>query len=112
MNTATTIAIPDAVTRYFEAANRFDADAAAACFATDAMVRDEGQTHVGTSAIRDWVAHTSEKYRPQVSVLGARGEGDQTAVTVRVAGDFPGSPAELGFAFVLRGGRIGELTIG
>ena len=112
MNKDTTAAIPDAVTRYFEAANRFDADAAAACFATDATVRDEGQTHVGTSSIRNWVAHTTEKYQPQTSVIGAREEGDKTAVTARVTGQFPGSPAELGFAFVLRGGRIAELTIG
>ena len=112
MNKDTTPVRADTVARYFDAANRFDAESAVACFAADAIVRDEGQTHVGTSLIRNWIAHTSEKYQPQTTVLHAREEGNQRAVRVRVTGQFPGSPAELQFTFVLRGGKIAELTIG
>jgi hypothetical protein len=113
MNKDTNANLPDAVTRYFDAANRFDAESAAACFATDGTVRDEGQTHVGTSSIRTWVAHTSEKYQPQTTVISApREAGEKTAVRVKVTGQFPGSPAELEFVFVLREGKITELTIG
>jgi hypothetical protein len=112
MNTNTIPALPAAITRYFDAANRFDAESAGACFTPDAVVRDEGQTRVGTSAITDWVAHASEKYQPQAAVIAARGDGDKTTVTARVTGQFPGSPAELTFVFVLRGEKIAELTIG
>jgi ketosteroid isomerase-like protein len=112
MNKDTTPALADAVARYFDAANRFDAESAAACFAPDATVHDEGQTHLGTTAIRNWVAHTGEKYQPQTTVLQSREEGDQRTVRVRVTGQFPGSPAELEFVFVLREGKIAQLTIG
>jgi hypothetical protein len=111
MNTNTNVTLPDAVTRYFDAANRFDADLAAACFTSDAVVHDEGKDHVGTEAIRNWVTHTSEQYQPQVTVLGARENGEKLAVAVRVAGQFPGSPAELGFELSLRDGKIAELGI-
>ena len=111
MNTNTNVTLPDAVTRYFDAANRFDADSAAACFTSDAVVHDEGKDHVGTEAIRSWVAHTSESYQPQVTVLGAQENGDKLSVAARVAGQFPGSPAELGFELSLRDGKIAELGI-
>ena len=111
MNTNTNVTLPDAVARYFDAANRFDADSAAACFTPNAVVHDEGKDHVGTEGIRSWVSHTSENYQPQVTVLSARENGDQLAVTARVAGQFPGSPVELEFNLTLRHGRIAKLAI-
>src|SRR5687768_2945293 len=112
MTNDTTSALPAAISRYFDAANRFDAESAAECFVPDAKVHDEGQIHVGTNSIKNWVSHTSERYQPQVSVIGARNDADKTTVTVRVTGQFPGSPAELEFGFLLRGEMIAELTIG
>ncbi len=103
--------LPEAVTQYFEASNRFDAESAAACFTPEATVRDEGKTHVGTEQIRNWVSHASKEYRPQASVVGARPRGDKLAVTVNVTGQFPGSPIELDFEFSLRGEKIAELTV-
>ena len=111
MNTNTNITLPDAVACYFGAANRFDAESAAACFTPDATVHDEGQDHVGTEAIRSWVSHTGEKYQPQVKVISARENGDKLAVAVRVAGQFPGSPVELEFELSLHHGKIAELRI-
>ncbi len=111
MNTKTEVTLPNAVARYFDATNRFDAESAAACFTPDATVHDEGKTHVGTEAIRDWVAHASEQYQPQATVLSAREDGDKLAVATRVAGQFPGSPVELEFAFSLRDEKIAELAV-
>ena len=103
--------LPQAVTRYFDATNRFDAESAAACFTPDATVRDEGKTHVGTEEIRNWVSHASKEYQPQASVVGAQQKGDQLAVTVSVSGQFPGSPVELDFEFSLRDEKISELSV-
>ena len=110
MKTNTT-ALPEAVTRYFDATNRFDADSAAACFTTEATVRDEGKTHVGTDEIRNWVSHASKEYRPQASVVVAVQKGDVLAVAVSVTGQFPGSPVVLDFEFSLRDEKIAELTV-
>ncbi|PTX92113.1 polyketide cyclase [Verrucomicrobia bacterium LW23] len=107
----TTTTLPEAVHRYFEATNRFDAEAAAACFTPEAIVRDEGKTHVGTDEIRNWVSHSSKEYQPRASVLGAEQKGDVLAVAVSVAGQFPGSPVELDFEFSLRDEKIAELAV-
>ena len=103
--------LPEAVTQYFAASNRFDAESAAACFTPEATVRDEGKTHVGTEQIRNWVSHASTEYQPRASVVGAQQKGDKLAVTVNVAGQFPGSPIELDFEFSLRGEKIAELAV-
>ena len=110
MKTNTTT-LPQAVTRYFEASNRFDAESAAACFTPDATVRDEGKTHVGTEEIRNWVSHASKEYQPQASVVSAQQKGDKVGVTVSVTGQFPGSPVELDFEFSLRDEKIAELSV-
>jgi hypothetical protein len=109
MNTEMTL--PGAIARYFEAANRFDSAAAAACFATDATVHDEAHEHVGRKAIQTWISNSGEKYQPQATALAAAEEDGNLIVTARVSGQFPGSPIELNFAFVLRDGAIAQLKI-
>lgn len=103
--------LPDAVVRYLDASNRFDAASAAACFTPDAVVHDEGQQHVGPEAIRSWVSQTGQKYRPNTTVIRAQEKDAKIAVAVRVTGQFPGSPVELEFEFSLRDGKISELSI-
>ncbi|RYD74173.1 MAG: nuclear transport factor 2 family protein, partial [Verrucomicrobiaceae bacterium] len=65
MNTENTISLPAVVASYFEAANRFDAVAAAACFTPDAMVRDNGREFIGTAAIEGLMSESNE-VQPQV----------------------------------------------
>jgi hypothetical protein len=103
--------LPAPIAAYIAAANAHDAEACAACFATDAVVRDEGRERRGTAEIRAWKAEVSARYRPVVEVLEVAGSDGRTVVTGRVAGDFPGSPIELRFAFTLAGGRIARLEI-
>ena len=107
----TTITLPPAVTRYLEAANRFNALVAADCFTADATVHDENEDRVGRDAIRAWVAVTSRKYRPAFTVMHAAVDGDNVSLSVAVSGQFPGSPVMLDYQLRLRNGKISCLTI-
>lgn len=107
------VEIPPVIAAYWRAANAGDAAAAAACFAAEAVVHDEGRSHRGQPAIQQWVHETTRHYRPQVAPLQARAadrEG-RWEVTARVTGNFPGSPVDLDFAFTLGADRITALEI-
>jgi len=112
MNTirSNTAKLPAVVTRFFDAVNRFDF-AAVDSFTADARVHDENRDHVGTDAIRAWIAETSQKYRPTFEVLRAEGRDSKITLSVRVSGDFPGSPIDLDYDFALRDGKISTLSI-
>jgi hypothetical protein len=104
--------LSDILIRYFKAQNAHDIDAMVACFAPDAVVRDEGQTHAGADAIRAWKIDTSTKYRITATPLESRNEGDRTIVVVKVEGTFPGSPANLTYRFGFSAdGRIGAMEV-
>ena len=106
------VKLPGILDRYFNAQNAHDIDAMVACFAPDAVVRDEGHTHAGAEAIRAWKIDTSTKYRISATPLESRSEGDSTIVVVKVTGAFPGSPANLTYCFGLSaGGRISALEV-
>jgi hypothetical protein len=104
--------LPDILERYFKAQNAHDIAAMVACFAPDAVVRDEGHTRTGADAIRAWKIDTSAKYRITATPLQSRNEDDKTIVVVKVAGIFPGSPANLTYRFGFSAdGRIGALEV-
>ena len=107
-----TVKLPEPVANYFTAANARDADAVAASFTEDAVVRDEGGVHRGRAAIRAWAEDAGRKYRFRAEVLKATESADQTIVTARVSGNFPGSPIDLTHRFKLADGLIAELAIG
>lgn len=104
-------ALPAVVKQYLEAANRFDATAAAGCFTIDASVHDENHDHMGRDSIRAWVAETGRKYRPVFTVMRASARGDEVSLSVAVSGQFPGSPVTLEYHLRLHGGQISALTI-
>ena len=104
--------LPEVLQRYFQAQNDHDIGAMVACFAPDAVVRDEGRDIIGTDAVRAWKKETSEKYRIAAEPLESRVEGDRTIVVVKVSGTFDGSPANLTYRFGFSGdGRIGALEV-
>ncbi|WP_221032599.1 nuclear transport factor 2 family protein [Actomonas aquatica] len=111
MNTNPTHQLPSVVARYFEAANRFDPPAAAACFTPDAVVHDEQQRYVGPAAIERWVCDTSRAHRPQVTVTRVRTANDFVRIEGTVSGDFPGSPVALDYELRLQDGKIAQLDI-
>lgn len=102
---------PRPVARYIAGANAQDIDAVTACFAENAVVRDEGQNRQGIAAIREWAGVVSKKYRPTVEVLHIAATDGRTVLTGRVSGNFPGSPVELRYVFTLAGEKIARLEI-
>jgi hypothetical protein len=107
-----TVELPQPLAHYFTAKNRHDIDGMLVPFASDAKVRDEGETHQGSAAIRDWMEATTRKYRVTVEVAEATVNGDAWRVAGIVSGNFPGSPATLHYLFTLAGERIMRLEIG
>ena len=105
------IDLPAPVAAYF-AADTTGADAVAQCFTDTGVVIDERQEYRGRTAIARWKVEVSAKFRYTVDRLGAHVSGDQTTVTGRVTGDFPGSPVDLQYRFTLEGDKIARLEIG
>jgi ketosteroid isomerase-like protein len=105
------IELPKPIEAYIVGSNAHDADACAACFAEDAIVRDEGREMRGVAAVRDWMNAAIAKYRHTLEVVSSAKTDGGAMVMCRVSGNFPGSPVELRHAFVLSGDKITRLVI-
>ena len=105
------IKLPEAIAGYLTSANAHDAEACTRYFTEDAVVHDEGQERRGITAIRAWKEEVSRKYQPIIDVVDVARSKEKIVMTVKVSGDFQGSPIGLHFAFTLRGGRIARLDI-
>jgi SnoaL-like domain len=105
------IQLPIPIERYVQIANSGTAEAASECFAPEATVYDEGQTHEGVAAIRNWMTSTKKKYGYSIAPLELAERGGQSVLKAKLAGNFPGSPITVNFSFVLAGGKIRSLEI-
>jgi len=105
------VKLPAPVAAYIAAENGDDAAALAHCFAENAVAQDEGHTMKGLATIQRWKTETKQKYRHTVEPLAAIQKDGKTVVTVRLAGESPGSPIELQFVIGLEGDRISSLEI-
>ncbi|QRV22510.1 nuclear transport factor 2 family protein [Marinomonas foliarum] len=105
-----TIVLPKPIANYFKA-DKENGEAIVACFSENAVVKDEGQTHMGLDAIRHWKMSTSSKYTYTVEPQSLRECEEKMIVTGLVAGNFPGSPVNLQYAFTLDGDNITALEI-
>ena len=105
------LTLPPAILAYFRADSTQHSQLAA-CFTESAVVKDEGKTHAGREAILRWKAASSRKYAYTVEPLAVAQDGERTIVTGRVTGNFPGSPADLRYSFVLEADKIARLEIG
>ena len=103
--------LPQPIAAYIAAENGNDPNAMARCFADNAVVQDEGRTIEGLSAIKEWKAETKKKYQHTVEPLTFSQNDGKAIVTCRLAGNFPGSPLNLQFVFVLTAGKITTLEI-
>lgn len=103
--------LPAPVAAYWMAANAGDCATAAAQFAENAVVHDEGRSHRTPSAIAAWIGETTRKYRPVVEPLRSEAAGHVHRIAARVSGNFPGSPLELDYAFTVTNGKIARLEI-
>lgn len=104
--------LPPPIQAYFDADRCDDGAALVAAFAVDAVVKDEGRAHIGRRAIEAWRRAAKRRYQPVVEPVEWTEAHDLHRVRARVAGNFPGSPATLTFAFRLREDRIASLEIG
>lgn len=102
--------LPAPISAYFGADTK-DADAVARCFIEAAIVKDERRIHSGRDAIRQWKIDSSAKFTYAVEPFAIATEGHRTVVTGHVTGNFPGSPVDLRYFFVLDGDKIAELEI-
>ena len=103
--------LPGAIASYIAAENRGDTAVLAQCFAEHAVVRDEGKTIEGLAAIKRWKAETTNKYQHTVEPLASTQANATAIVTCRLTGNFPGSPVELQFVFMLEANKIASLEI-
>jgi len=103
--------LPAVVKRYFEASNRRDAAATAACFATDGVLEDQFGQHVGRAEIEKRIIEINRRFRPAFALLRDQAAEEDVGLVVSVSGDFPGSPVQLDFHFRIRCRKIAALTI-
>jgi hypothetical protein len=103
--------LPAPIAGYFAAENSDDAAALTACFLPDAAVQDEGRRIQGIAAIKAWKRDGKAKYQHKIKIISATENGSETIVRGLVSGNFPGSPIELDFVFVLKDGMIAALEV-
>lgn len=106
----TALILPAPIAAYFAADERSH-EAVVRCFTPQAVVKDEGRTHVGLDAIRAWKAEASSKYSYTSEPFALAQKDGRHVVTSRVAGNFPGSPVVLKYDFLLERGLIASLEI-
>lgn len=106
-----TVTLPKGIEAYFAADRDGGPDAVAAAFSENGVVKDEGRTHEGRGAIRRWKAGTTQKYTYTMEPFFIATENGRTQVTCHVVGDFPGSPVDLRFFFILENDKIAQLEV-
>jgi uncharacterized protein (TIGR02246 family) len=106
-----TIELPKVIAAYFAADKQGDARVIADCFTRDAVVVDEGNLYAGREAIRDWMANASTQFSYTVEPFAVTNADGRTVVASHLVGNFPGSPVDLRYRFVLDGDEIAELEI-
>lgn len=105
------IELPPAIINYFAADKGGNAKAVSECFTDSAVLKDEGHTYNGRDAIERWMSDSSQKYSYTVEPFAIVTKGDRIVVTSHLTGEFPGSPVDLRYMFVLAGEKIAELEI-
>jgi hypothetical protein len=104
--------LPQPVVDYLAAVEAKDPGMFALCFTDDALVHDEGRDHRGLDAIKAWRKETQTKYKYVIEPLDASVSGNAVKLRARLTGDFPGSPVDLDFKFILTNDKIASLEIG
>jgi hypothetical protein len=106
----TALILPEPIAAYF-AADEQNPEAVVRCFTAQAVVKDEGRSHVGLDAIRAWKVKASSEYTYTSEPFALEQKDGRHLVTSRVAGNFPGSPVDLRYDFRLERGLIASLEI-
>jgi ketosteroid isomerase-like protein len=105
------ITLPPTIASFIAASNARDLDTAVACFAADAVVEDEGETHRGLGEVRAWKQATEDRFRYTIDPTGIDEREGRVIVSATLTGNFPGSPVELEYEFTLADDVIESLRI-
>lgn len=104
------LSLPKPIAAYFSA-EKAGVEAVGQCFTENAIVKDEGRTHKGRAAIKQWKADATEKYQYTSEPFACEEKDGKVIVTSKLTGNFPGSPVDLRFFFELDGDKIAALEI-
>jgi len=106
-------ALPTPVATYFAYAAGDEAGQAAELFLADSTVTDDGHTHRGHDAIRNWLNRSTNEYTFTTTAVRAEQDGTATVVTNHLEGNFPGCEVDLRYRFELdqQETRIQDLVI-
>lgn len=105
-------ALPETIKTYLTAHAAREGGRVLSAFATDAVVTDEGQDHVGRDAIEAWLTDSASEYTYTTEFVGATTVDEATIDVVQhLEGNFPGGVADLHFRFSLDGALISRLVI-
>ena len=105
------ISLPQIIQSYIDASNAHDVKSILACFADDAVIRDENTTRRGKIDIEHWAGETIDKYKFHLKLIDAEQRASDIVVSVEVSGIFAGSPVTLDYHFVLAKEKILSLFI-
>ena len=106
-----TFTLPPLLTAMVAAHNAHDSAAFIACFADDAVVRDEGKIHLGKAAIQSWFEDVARRYQAVFDVTDLALHDGEPVLTGNVSGTFEGSPIQLRYYTALDEGKIVALKI-
>ena len=104
------LSLPKPIAAYF-AADSGDGEVVSQCFTENAIVKDEGHTHKGRAAIKEWKTNASAKYQYTSEPFACEENDGMITITSHLVGNFPGSPVDLQFIFKLEGDKIVSLEI-
>lgn len=105
-------ALPAPVIAYLDARDENRLADAAAVFAPDAIVFDDGRTYEGIEAITAWIETSSNEYTYASTRTGQQvADENHALVQIRLDGNFPGSTVTLRYQVEIQGGLITRLAI-
>lgn len=99
------------ISDYFNISNGVGSVPIQDCFASDAVVLDEGGTYQGLVAIESWLQEARQKYQFSAKPISSAKNEQYEIVVAEVSGNFPGSPIRLNYAFILNEIKIQSLEI-
>jgi hypothetical protein len=109
--TMPTTDLPPAVNTYLRTPKDKVGSILGQMFTGDAVVHDEGRTHIGIDAIRTWNDSVAAAFTFTRTVVSAALRDNTAIVQAKLEGDFPGSPVELPHHFSVTDNKICALTI-
>lgn len=103
--------LPPVIEVFIKAKNNHDSETFSACFAENAIVRDEGRTIVGHTAIKKWMEDSTAKYNVALVAERFSENANEAVLTAQVSGNFEGSPVLLDYHFIIQAAKISQLDI-